>query len=369
MGAIRPLERDDISEAASLYERVARSGSSTPPSGLIRYFERTFLDYPWADPEIPSLVYVDDDGGVAGFLGSSVRRLVFDGSPIRLGVSGQLVTDPGVRNRAVGAFLMKEYMNGPQELTLTDTASATVRRIWEGIGGQALSLCCVGWVRVFRPVRLAADVFDRRGTLTTLAARGRPVWSGVDAALGLVARPVLRPTDELPGEVETLTPQALAEHVQTVTASLRLRPEYEDEVFGRWLLAAIDEIPGTLVARLVRTGGRVRGWFVYVRRGDVAYVLQVASDGRSMDDVLDHLFHDAWSSGVAAVQGRVEPHLLEPLSRRRAMFHASGYVALIQSRDPQLLHAIEAGQALLTRLEGEWWMGHHLLEFKDDREG
>ena len=74
MSAIRPLERDDLPQVVSLYEHVARSGSRTPPPGLAAYFERTFLDHPWADPEIPSLVYADGDK-IVGFLGSSVRRL------------------------------------------------------------------------------------------------------------------------------------------------------------------------------------------------------------------------------------------------------------------------------------------------------
>ena len=175
MGVIRPLQRDDIAAAAALYELVARSTTRTPPPGLVDYFERTFLDYPWADPEIPSLVHAEDDGSITGFLGSSVRRLVFDGRPIRLGVSGQLVTDPGVRSRAVGAFLMKAYMDGPQDLTLTDTASAPVRRIWEGVGGETFSLACMGWVRVFRPARLGADVLERREARSPLTARSAAV--------------------------------------------------------------------------------------------------------------------------------------------------------------------------------------------------
>jgi hypothetical protein len=57
----------------------------------------------------------------------------------------------------------------------------------------------------------------------------------------------------------------------------------------------------------------------------------------------------------------VEAPLLEPLSHRRAVLHPSGYLALVHARDPDLLYAVQSGRALLTRLEGEWWMGHHLL--------
>jgi hypothetical protein len=368
MADIRPLERDDLPHVASLYERVARSGSHTAPPGLVEYFERTLLDHPWADDEIPSLVYVKA-GRIAGFLGSSVRRLRFDGRPIRLGVSGQLVTDPEIRNRAAGAFLMREYMNGAQDLMLTDTASDTVRRIWAGIGGTTNHLCCVGWVGVFRPLRFALDLLSRRDGRAVFARAGRPFGAALDAVAVRLARGTLRP-GRPDGSDEELTPPALAEHVAGVTGSARLRPEYEDEDFVRWLLREIGEIRtrGELVARLVRDGrGRVVGWYVYnAPPGGIAQVLQITGHDRGIDVVLDHLLHDAWSRGACAIQGRVEAHLLDALASRRCLLHASGYLTLIHSRDEELLHAIQSGEALLTRLEGEWWMGHHLLSFGQD---
>ena len=91
--------------------------------------------------------------------------------------------------------------------------------------------------------------------------------------------------------------------------------------------------------------------------------VQVAAHEHEVGDVLDHLLHDARSRGASGIQGRVEAHLRAPLSRRRAVFHASGFLALLHSRDAGILHAIQSGWALLTRLEGEWWMGHHLEPF------
>ena len=51
------------------------------------------------------------------------------------------------------------------------------------------------------------------------------------------------------------------------------------------------------------------------------------------------------------------------VSERRYTFSPGPPLALINSRDPEVLHAVRAGRALLTRLEGEWWMGHHLEPF------
>jgi hypothetical protein len=367
MGVIRPLERGDVPAAASLYEHVARSGARTPPPGLVPYFERTFLDHPWADPEIPSLVYVDDDGSIAGFIGSSVRRLILDGRPLRLGVSGQLVTEPGVRNQAAGAFLMREYMKGPQDLTLSDTASETVRRIWEGIGGETAHLHCVGWIRLFRPFEAADELLSRRREPRGIARVRRPLAAAGDILAARLARRTLQAKPPA-ATAELLDAARVAEHVASVAGSYRLRPAYEDEEFVAWMLDCIAEIDtrGELCARLVRQDGEVRGWYVaLVPKGGLAQVLQVAGEERAIGPVLDHLFHEAWALGAVGVQGRVEAHLLAPLSHRKCVFHPSGYLAVVHARDPEILHVIRSGHALLTRLEGDWWNGHHLLPFDD----
>jgi hypothetical protein len=358
---IRPLERGDLAQVTSLYEHVARSGSRTPPRRLAGYFAETFFDYPWADPEIPSLVYVEADGRITGFLGSSVRRFEFDGRPVRVGVSGQLVTEPEARAQAPGAFLMRAYMQGEQDLTLTDTASDVVRRIWEGVGGETFHLACVGWVRVFRPWQFASGY---RGRAERFGAPGaaKSLLAGLDALSTRVLRRALRPAStEAAGRKPA--PRDLVQHLDTVATGYRLRPAYDEE-YLEWLLPQLEgiEARGTLRVRLVSRPRKVLGWYVYyLQPGGISQVLQVAAEERAVGDVLDDLFRDAHAAGAAGVQGRVEAHTREALARRRSLFHPSGYLALVHARDPELLAAVQSGRALLTRLDGEWWMGHHLL--------
>jgi hypothetical protein len=146
-----------------------------------------------------------------------------------------------------------------------------------------------------------------------------------------------------------------------------MRPAYDDTEFVAWLLdtAAAVKTRGTLVKRLVRgADGRARGWFVYLSRpGAIAQVLQIAAADRDMDDVVDHLLRDAWNRDAAAMQGRLEGHVFRSVSQRRGLLHASGYLSLLHGRNTDVLHAVQSGRALLTRLEGEWWMGHHLEPF------
>lgn len=362
---IRPLERDDLAEVASLYEFVARSGSRSAPAGLTPYFERFFLDHPWVDPEIPSLVCQDKNGAIVGFLGSSVRRFRFDGRTLRAGCSGQLVTAPSARKQAVGMYLVKEYLNGPQDVTFTDTASDTVQRIWEQLGGETFHVGCVGWVRIFRPSRFAAAYRAHRDPAGTVSAVVGPVANALDTVTVRLSKKTFR-SPEPATRGEALTPALLREHLPEAIGPLRLYPDYDEE-FASWLLREMQEVRshGSLVARFVRdAAGQGVGWYVYyLRPGGISHVMQVAANHREVGAVIDDLFHDAETGGSAALQGRLEPRLQSPLTTRRALLHASGYRALVHARDPEVLATIGSARALFTRMEGEWWMGHHIQPF------
>ena len=356
MSAIRPFERDDLEQVAALYELVMRSGGRPPP-GLGPYLQRVLIDQPWADPEIPSLVSVGEGGRIVGFQGSSVRRALFDGRPVRIGCSGQLVAHPDVRHRAAGAMLFRSYVRGAQDITITDTAGEPMRRIGMAMGMQMLHLSCIGWVRVLRPSSYARTLLrERRGAGRRPLPVAR-VLSAADAALTRVA-PVTAPPAAPDAVAEPLTVAAMLEHLPAVAGRVRLRLDY-DERYLHWLFAELARVTGlgSPVAHLVRdAGGRVAGWYVYLfLRHGTARVLQLATSDRDTGLVLDHLLHDAWSRGAAAVQGRVEARLLEPLSRRRcAMAYRGG--SLAHARDDEIRAALTSGDALLTRLDSEWWL-------------
>ena len=363
MDLIRPLERSDIPEVVSLYELVSRSGSRTPPPRLGEYFERTLLDHPWADPEIPSLVYLTPEGRIAGFIGSHVRHLVLDGKPIRLACSGQLVSDPAARSRAAGALLLRRYFDGPQDVTMTDGATEVVRRIWKGLGGTVAFLNSISWVRPLSWRSAGNRALERFG-MTAWSPVARPVLSILQAVADRVPATSLR-VDDPKGSTEDLAPADMLEHLPTFTGHLRLHPDYSEK-FLAWLFREMAEVTtrGQLVKRLVRNErGRLLGWYIsYFQPNGIAQVMQVAAKDRDVGAVLDHLFWDARRSGSAVLTGQLEPALFESLTKRRCFLHLSGNF-LFHSRSPDIANAILLGQAMLTRLEGERWMGHHLEPF------
>jgi hypothetical protein len=361
VSTIRPVEHDDLGQVVSLYERAMRSGRPQAPPGLAGYFERTLLDHPWADAEVPSLVFEDDEGHILGFMGSHVRRLVLDGRPIRMGCGGQLVSDPDQRSQAIGAMLLRRYLAGPQELTITDGATQVVRDMWVRLGGHTLHLASVGWTRLLRPSRAAGDHWLDRGGHDRWQGIARPVLSALDAATTPIMRPSPAPEAV---ESEELTPQALIGHQEEVFGDARLRVAY-DEAYVEWLFREMEAVRtrGRLDRRLLRQDGQLLGWYVvYQQPRGFSQVMQVAATKGSIDTVLDYLLADTWRSGAVALEGRLEPALYESLSRRRCLLRR-GTLALYHSRDPEVVAAVSVGESGLTRLDGEWWMGHHTEPF------
>ena len=358
-GGIRPLERRDLAGVASLYEVVDRSGSPIPAPGLARHFAETFLDHPAADDEIPSLVYEEPDGTISGFLGSHVRPFLFDGRPIRAASGGQLVTRPEARNRAIGFFLVREFLAGPQDLSFTDTATGPTPSMWIRLGGQHAHLASMTWIRVLRPVRLALELASSREPLRTVR-RGRAV---LPSRRVIGATPAPGPSSTLASE--PLTPAQLAVQLREIAGGMRLRPSY-DERFLEWLFACMAGVRtrGTLHARLVR-GHETKpvGWYVYhLLPSGISDVLQVAAASREAAGVIDDLVRHARAGGAAALRGRLEPRLLAPLGERRCVFRYNGR-ALIHARNREIIGAIESGDALLTRMDGDYWMGHQVEPF------
>lgn len=353
MTGIRPLERRDLPEVAS----IATQSSGRSLAGLANYYERTLLDEPWADTDIPSLVYEDDDGSIAAFQCSAVRRGHFDGRPIRIACAVSLVSRPDVRYRGLGALLLRAYLDGPQELTITDRATEQVRQIWVLLGGRVAHVSCMDWIRIFRPWSLGVERLIHVDPTRTFT---QGVTTTLDAVTGRIARRWLPPPRPPTGYSEELTAASLLEHLPLLTDRVRLHLAY-DEHFVPWLFGEVGAVKarGVPVARLVRApDGRVRGWYVYyLKAGGVSHVLQIAAPDRDVGAVLDHLFHDAWVNGAAAIRGRVEPRLLDPVSERRSFLQYVGG-SLVHSKDPEIIGALAEGDALLTRLDSEWWMGN-----------
>lgn len=364
MSDIRPLERADIPAVARLFSLVWRGAPDAADSELERFFESTLLDHPWADPELPSFVATNGDE-IVGMIGSNVRRMTFDGRPIRMVCSAHLVAHPRARGRAVGARLLKTLLAGPQDLTTTDGATDEMRRLWEAVGGSAVHLGALSFVRLFKPATLGLDLLlDRKGRRVE-ASPLRLLPGSLDRLAALVARKRLVPSAAR-ATAAALSPSFVVEQADDVAATARLRAAY-DEPYVTWLFDELGRVAargtlwrdgiarGRLWAESIHRDGLL-GWYVcHLRTGGFCRVLQVVARPRALDDVFAALSSRARSLGAAALYGRLEPELVAPVTAAGCVIRPSDGRLLVHSRTPQLATAVRAGDALLTRLDGEWW--------------
>lgn len=356
-GRIRPLRREDIPAIVALRRQVFRFSERADAGALARYLEAIFFRNPWTDPGLPSLVYEDATGDLCGFVGVVPRRMLFRGEPIRVAVGTQLMVVPSRRGALIGRRLVHAFISGPQDLSLSDTANEAARRLWEAVGGETSVLLSMTWTLPLRPYSHALG--RQRGTWLGrgLALATRPLAAAADA---LVPRAWGGAPWRLPpeGRTEALDASSLLAHFSDVAGAPALRPVYEDGSL-EWLLrqAADKRQFGRMRRVLARTAaGEVAGWFLYyLARGGTAEVVQMVAARARQELVFDHLCHHAWRRGATAISGRVDPALMPVLAGREARLSLEGPWVLVHAR-PEILLAIEHGDALLSRLEGEWWL-------------
>jgi len=354
---VRAFTQNDILQVAQLRAKVLPSGKFTLDQLLAD--AKLFLTGPWFDSELPSLVYEDSDGKIRGFAGRLSRSMVMDGKRIRVACSTQLIADPDNPIIGVGRELAYSLASGPQDLSVGSdcnlAAFEVLRRVKaEGMRGLAL-LFSMRWTRLLRPATYAlAAIEQRRRSL--LRTAGRLPCKFIDlVATSVPQSPFYRsPTVATDTSGEELDTSTLITHCEGFLRDRRLWPEYKPESLA-WLFErlAAKTHRGMLRKVLVRKRGVILGWYIYYAKpGSTGEVLQIVGSKRSLSEVLDHLFDDAYRLGMNAVQGRVDPPLLYEYMAKRCLLQRGDFL-VVHSRNSELANAVLRGDAFLSSLEGE----------------
>jgi hypothetical protein len=358
-GRVRPLAEEDIPRIADLYATIFGARDGAWPGGVPDYLRAIFCGNPWRDPDLPSLVAEDGGGRIIGCLGVMPRRMTFEGRAIQATVSHHFMVETSSRGSLAGLALAKRFLQGPQDLSLAEGGDLS-RRLLEGLGGATSLLFSLRWTRPIRPSRYVLAFLRKRRLPAGAVAAMAPLCYAADA-LGphLRSGPLQLPEPDL--EAEELTPGGLLEGLAPAARHRTLRPVYDETSLG-WLLGLLARRNGrgTLRGRMLRdASGSLAGWYLYyLKTGGTSEVVQIgALDGR-FGEALDHLLHDAWRGGAVAVSGQIDPPTLQDLWRRSCVFHHDGASWLLaHARRPGVVEAIHRGDAFLSRLDGEWWIG------------
>ena len=355
---IRPLTLADVPNIPRLL--ATEQGPRVEPSPHLRavienLLPRLFLNTPHADPELPGLVSVHDDGQLTGMIGRITRRMEFRGEPIRAAVACELYVDPAHRSKMLGIKLLKQIMSGPQDLLFSDIANETSRKIWTGLGGSVASWYGLTWLKMLQPAQFALSMLqDRR--FGKLASLGRPIAGLADRLLRRAAGSLTQLGPEPNVDSEPLTPELFLELFPRFSAADELRPVYDRETLD-WIWSRLDCMysAGPSEQRLVKTPrGEPLGWYVYQMTDTrIARVSQIVALTNTIGPVLDHLLHHVAQRGAVAVTGRVVPRFLQAFSDRNCILRRRSSHTLIHARDPRLLDAFATGRAFVSLFESE----------------
>lgn len=354
---VRALREDDLPSVARLFQTILRKTHEPATPALEAYLGSLFLKGPDHDPEITSHVHLRDDGGVNGFIGNLPLPMSVGGRTVRGALCGSLMVENHAEDPFAGARLMRAFLAGPQDISLTETANDISTAMWRKLGGTVLPDHSLEWLRVIRPAgfvaEMAAAAFKPFRILKPLVRpvdalmrRREPGWShlGTDAPAGTPAS-----ADMDDGETVEL--------LQALSRPFAARPLWRPESLARMVAESRRKANyGAMVRRKV-TGrdGRPLGLFVYYGEpGRIGRVVQVLFQPGRAGAVLDSMLIHAAERGMVALRGRTLPALLEAMLGRRFVFlHASS--SIVHARDASLLEPFIAGKAFFNGFAGESW--------------
>lgn len=351
-GSVRAVSRDDLPAVADLFARTFRPGAGRAGPEAAAYLDRLFVAPLAREPEIASLVHCDPRGAVTGFLGVIAMPFVVDGAPRRAAICGSLMASERESDPFAGAKLLRAFLAGPQDVSLSETANAVSQGMWRRLRGTILPEYSLEWLRVFRPAAFALSFAGlRRPALLRAAPLARPL-DALAGRLGAFGAP-----PEAQARVEPLADDAaLGALLERFTAPCAARPDWAALDLHAMLADARRKSRfGAMKACVALRGEAPVGVFVYhAKPGGVGHVLQIAAAPGQTETVLDALFRHAWSEGLAGLRGRTQPALLASMLTRGCHFtHRAA--SLVHARDPAILARFVEGAAFFNGLAGESW--------------
>lgn len=349
---VRPLVVGDLPAIVELRGRLFGSRSALTGEEQVNLFRDALLDNPWRDDGICSLVY-EQAGRIIGFIGATPRRLTLNGRVYRAGICQHLMVEPDSRSGLAAVALLQAFLSGPQDLSMTDSATDQTRRLMERLGASTALAHSVSWWRRLQPATCALSELRTRRGFRGLAAGAAPIGRVVDQLLAGRAANRFR-------HLESTTEDVDAERILVACQALgdrrRLSVDYDATWLG-WLLGvwAKQEGFGRLERVLVRgPRGEPIGWFIYcVHRGDISEVLQIGATEKTIDIVLAHLVSHARTRGALTLRGRIDPRFMRAFARREFDVMPGLSWMLVHSVHPDLLQAIHRGQCFLSPLDGD----------------
>lgn len=352
MGIVRKFQKDDIPQIIELNKRLFPESAPLSSEEQKRIFDEACFNNPWYDPDISSLIYVESDGRISGFMAVIPREMVFNGQKLRVGVSQHMMSD---KSTLASLQLKKHFFNGPQDLAFTDRGVDVSRIIWERLGGDTVYNGSIYWRRPFRPLSFVSTVINKRKTIKNKIID--PLITAGDKIITNFPYNPVKPKQPS-GYTKDLTVDEFLNSLPRFSSMRKLQPVYNQKSIS-WLFEMLQKEKRFGVFRkkaVYDNENRLLGWYIYnLKPAGRSEVIQIAADSRTINNVLAHLYHEAWEGKTVELFGRLDPHFMKEFSDRFNLFTPGRNWMCIHSKNKDILNAIHSGDAFLSRLEGDLW--------------
>jgi hypothetical protein len=356
MTVVREFAERDIPEAVELLARVSPEHGWQRREDCAAYFREMLFHNPWLDPGVPSWV-AWERGRMAGFYAVMPRPMLLRGRRIRAAVGCQLSVLPEHRRSLATLKLLQACLRGPQDLTLADGAHERTRHMWASLGGAVPAVYGLNWILPLQPAQFLLSLLQERDRLPAALCRlARPFAALADRWLSRQP-PTARPP-AVPLQVAELGAGDILSEWRAECGSVALCANYERGAV-EWMLMQLARTGrlGRLRGRSLREGARTVGWYLYfVQSGGIGEVVHLAARPERYGEALDRLCEDAARHGLAALRGRLDPRHVEEHAQRGCWFRREGQYTLVHSRDRAVLDAFRRADAIVSRMDGEWWL-------------
>ncbi|SFI49299.1 hypothetical protein SAMN05216304_1021000 [Bosea sp. OK403] len=361
-GLVRPLESRDLEQVATLFLKTFRrkrkaSQAQSAIEEAAGYMRQLYLEGPGSEGGAGSLVRVDAQGDIVGFLGILKNSYTLDGQALSAGVISTLMAADEHVAGPVGPQLVRALNQSPFDLVFADSANRASLALSRPLKYELLPLNCLEWACVFRPSALLVHKMQQKWPLTPAAILA-PMAHVADFAAGRVLRS--RRKRSAPGrwQDEAIDAAAFAEIAPTFLDAFRLRPVWARPELD-WLLgqAAQRRNSGPLNFRVVRDGSDapIGCYAFYAEKHGVARVLQVlARDGR-WGAVIDCLRQTTEEMGCIGVHGAAQPSMMPHLYAHPGLFFYYAGGTMVRSANKDVIQAVRDNRALIGGLAGDRW--------------
>lgn len=364
MSNIRTAGPGDADAIARLFCDVFRNGSSADEDQLRAYLEKLYL-HPEDNGGIGSLVHETSSGDISGFLGGYAAPMVFENKRLLAAICGSFMVKDPKGEPLTAPRLMKVFLNGPQDLSLSETASEVSHTMWTKLGGITLPDYSWTWHRSLRPTNYLLTVSSARSNLLKAAFPViKPVTNFLDSSLlkrnahaGKSWLALGQPKNQSADLVTPIDHSTFIGLFEKCTDRFSPRPAFHKTQ----LLQLLDDskqkskIGPMEVAKINGKRNEPIGMLIYHKGHDRVFrVLQMLSLPKAESQVLEAVLNYANWSGAVAVTGRTQPNFIPEILGRR-IFLSNHNATVVHSRDSEIVAAYIRGKGFANGLVGEYW--------------